>query len=116
MDLGLIDLDRTLSCGQVFRWRKEGETWSGIVNGEIVNAWQDGDDVVFRTKLPHEALRSYFRADDDLERIYGALSKDRYLAQLTKRYRGLRLIRQDPGNAPLPTSWRPTPTCRGSKL
>jgi N-glycosylase/DNA lyase len=96
MDLGLIDLDRTLSCGQVFRWRKEGAWWSGIVNGQIVRARQKGDEVEFRTRLPRATLRSYFRSDDDLEGIYAELSKDDHMARLLGQYRGLRLIRQDP--------------------
>ena len=42
MRLGPIDLDRTLGCGQVFRWRKEGDVWKGILNGKELQLRQKG--------------------------------------------------------------------------
>jgi hypothetical protein len=42
MRVGAIDLDSTLGCGQVFRWRKEGDTWKGILDGKEVGLRQRG--------------------------------------------------------------------------
>jgi N-glycosylase/DNA lyase len=96
MDLGQIDLDHTLSCGQAFRWRKSNGEWKGIVAGKEVALNQVGDEVDVRTKLSDRAVRSYFRCDDDIEQIFAEIGKDRYVAKLLQRYRGLRILRQDP--------------------
>jgi len=96
MDLGAIDLDHTLGCGQVFRWRKEGGLWTGVVDGHLVRLRQKGKRIDAETELPEGRLRSYFRADDDLEAILKEISRDAYVRRLVDRYRGLRLIRQDP--------------------
>ncbi|MDD1743405.1 MAG: hypothetical protein LUO85_02130 [Methanomassiliicoccales archaeon] len=96
MDLGPIDLDHTLSCGQAFRWRKEKGRWKGIVAGEGIVLQQRGDEVDVKTSLPDRAVRDYFRCDDDVGAIFSEIGKDRYVAGLIRRYPGLRLLRQDP--------------------
>lgn len=96
MDLGEIDLDHTLGCGQVFRWRNEGGVWSGVVDGRLVKLSQRGKRIEAETELPEKRLSSYFRADDDVDAILQDISRDAYVRSLVKRYRGLRLIRQDP--------------------
>jgi len=41
-------------------------------------------------------LHGYLRLDDDLESVYGEVAADKPLAEAIARYRGLRLLRQDP--------------------
>ena len=96
MDLGEINLDHTLSCGQAFRWRKLEGRWHGIVAGEQIVLEQMGDEIEVRTSLPDRAVRDYFRCDDDTEEIFAEIGRDGYIAKLLRRYRGLRLLRQDP--------------------
>ncbi len=96
MDLGRVDLEHTLSCGQAFRWRKEGEAWEGVVAGERVRLWQKGRTIEAETSLADSELERYFRADDDYEAILEEISKERYVASLVRRFPGLRLLRQDP--------------------
>jgi N-glycosylase/DNA lyase len=48
------------------------------------------------SSLEEEALRRYFRLDDDLEAIYRSFPPDPQLAAAVARYRGMRLIRQHP--------------------
>ena len=33
-----FDLDKTLDCGQCFRWYKKSDSWIGIVLGHMVKA------------------------------------------------------------------------------
>jgi N-glycosylase/DNA lyase len=96
MDLGRIDLQHTLSCGQAFRWRRFGEEWKGVVNGRAIILRQSGRKIDVETELPDPVIESYFRADDDYEAIIKEISKEGYVASLVRRFPGLRLLRQDP--------------------
>ncbi len=109
-----LDLDHTLDCGQVFRWEREdidvdrcasaragervGDWWIGVVNGDVVRARHDIESgtVLVDSSLPREFVASYFRLDDDLSQILGSINKDRHIREAIQRYRGLRLIRQEP--------------------
>jgi N-glycosylase/DNA lyase len=96
MDLGPIDLDLTLDCGQAFRWRKTENAWRGILKGKVVRLEQRGSEVDVETELSNREIASYFRADDDLEQIGEQLDRDRIIRELRKRFSGLRLLRQEP--------------------
>ncbi len=96
MDLGPIDLDITLDCGQAFRWRKSGDVWTGVVKGEIVRLAKRGKAVDVETELSSREIGSYFRIDDDLEDIGRQLDRDSIVRELRERFAGLRLLRQDP--------------------
>ncbi len=105
-----LNLDHTLDCGQVFRWEREdvdvymcvgervGDWWVGVINGDVIRARQDIESgtVLVDSSLPREFVASYFRLDDDLSQILGSINKDRYIREAIQRYRGLRLIRQEP--------------------
>jgi len=98
-----MDLDLTLSCGQAFRWRLEGGGWSGVVGGAEVRvgglAMRSGRDAleveVLGADPGEEALRHYFRLDEDpaihLEHAEELRALPGFLPLL-----GLRLLRQDP--------------------
>ncbi len=90
-----FNLDYALSCGQVFRWEKN-DWWTGVVNGAVVRAKQEGDLLLIKSSLSEEFLRHYFRLDDDMETIYSEINRDELMDSLIRKYRGLRLIRQDP--------------------
>lgn len=95
-----LDLDITLSCGQAFRWRKrEDGVWSGVVRDKLIELAVADGELLWRT-FPAggiELVRDYLRLNDDVNAIYGYLAgRDPHLAQLTRRFHGLRLLRQDP--------------------
>jgi N-glycosylase/DNA lyase len=91
-----LDLDHTLGCGQVFRWRKEDGLWKGVVQGRAVVLEQAGRGARALSGMGDGLFHHYFRADDDLEEIYRALGGDPVLRGYIARFRGLRLVRQDP--------------------
>lgn len=93
-----FNLDYTLDCGQVFRWDKLGDWWIGVVNGSIVRLQQDMEsgEVLVDSSLPKEFLEYYFRFDDDLDHILRQVNRDIFMDEAIRKYRGLRLIRQDP--------------------
>ncbi len=90
-----FNLDLTLSCGQVFRWEKK-EQWIGVVNGAVIRATQEDSELIIESTLDKKSIQDYFRLDDDLENIYSEIGKDELMNSLIRKYRGLRLIRQDP--------------------
>jgi N-glycosylase/DNA lyase len=96
MRVGPIDLDSTLGCGQVFRWRKEGDGWNGVLDGNEVRLSQKGASIVVDGRVTEATLKRYFRSDDDLESIRSEISRDDAMTAMVSRFPGLRLIRQDP--------------------
>lgn len=90
-----FDLDHTLSCGQVFRWEKN-DWWTGIVNVSVIRAKQEGNELLIDSSLGRKIILDYFRLHDDIEVIYESINRDEKIASLIKKYRGLRLVRQDP--------------------
>ncbi|MCQ1536195.1 DNA-3-methyladenine glycosylase 2 family protein [Methanosarcina sp. KYL-1] len=94
----LFNLDYTLDCGQVFRWDREGDWWTGVVGDHVVRLSQEKDsgELLIDSELPPEFFVYYFRLDDDLPSIYESINRDLLIDRAINRYRGLRLIRQDP--------------------
>lgn len=90
-----FNLELTLSCGQVFRWEKK-ERWTGVVKGTVIRAEQEGSELVIESTPDRKFIQDYFRLDDDLEKIYSEIGKDELMNSLIHKFRGLRLIRQDP--------------------
>ena len=62
-----FDLESTLFSGQVFRWRKQGEWYEGVVFGRIVRVREVEGGIAFTTAdedagVTESRLRDYFVA------------------------------------------------------
>ena len=99
-----FNLDLTLKAGQTFRWQQDKDTgwWDGVVRGQLIRIrQQDGRELEFQSApgpdgVVAEMLRRYFRLDDNIGAIYESINRDAPMAELVRRYRGLRLMRQEP--------------------
>lgn len=104
-----FDLAASLESGQAHRWRREGEWFTGVIQGSFVKIRQASfsaqgsarDVVEFRSEPWPEAallprLQAYFRLDDDLNAVYQEICQDLRVAEMVGRYPGLRLLRQEP--------------------
>ena len=96
-----FDLKTTLFSGQVFRWRKQDPWYEGVIFGQIVRVREVEGGIAFVTtdddvEVNASRLRDYFSLDVDLAEVYSALSRDRGLREALDRYRGMRVLRQDP--------------------
>ena len=85
----------------MFRWRRTGGCYQGVVFQNLVTLRPTGGGVEFATHPDSAAriaplLADYLDLDTDLERIYGSLSADGRLAAAFARYPGMRVLRQDP--------------------
>lgn len=94
-----FSLDFTLECGQAFRWEKIGGWWYGVVHECVVKVRQDKNVVEVHAhpkKLDWMFWKSYFRLDDDLPKIYSLIGKDEHVKAAVRKFKGLRLLRQEP--------------------
>lgn len=94
-----FSLDHTLSCGQTFRWEKRGVWWTGVADQTVFRIRQVKDTLEFNSSTNTAAtdfLRRYFRLDDDLPVVYSKIMKDENAYEAVKKFRGLRLVRQEP--------------------
>lgn len=94
----LFNLNHTLDCGQVFRWDREGELWTGVVRGKVARISQEekSGDLLIDSNLSSDFFEHYFRLEDDLPSIYESMNKDLLIDRAIEKYAGLRLVRQDP--------------------
>jgi N-glycosylase/DNA lyase len=90
-----FDLDFSLCCGQVFRWRKVNGWWYGIVGESVVKVSQCGAELQFEN-VTKEFIQTYFGLNDDLAQISQCIGKDGYVKKALQRFEGLRIVRQLP--------------------
>ena len=94
-----FNLDHTLQCGQVLRWKRKGDWWYGVVDKNVIKIKQSVDKLIFHTypeELDTEFIINYFRLDDDLPRILSLVNKDVNIAKVIQKFYGLRIVRQNP--------------------
>ena len=96
-----LDLAASLESGQSHRWERDGDWFSGVVQGAFIKMRQTGKRIEFRCDSRPQSsveslLRSYFRLDDDLPAIYSEIRADPRVAEMVDRYPGLRLLRIEP--------------------
>jgi N-glycosylase/DNA lyase len=90
-----FDLDFSLCCGQVFRWKKIGDWWYGVVGEKIVKIRQGGCELEFEN-VDKDFVLSYFGLTDNLDNISKCIAKDGYIKKALRQYEGLRIVRQLP--------------------
>jgi N-glycosylase/DNA lyase len=93
-----LDLDFTFESGQIFQWRKVDEWWLGQVGLHAVLLKTDGGSLIFRAEsgLLEDELRRFLRLDTRNDETVEGRAVDEFSHSLLMRYRGLRLLRQEP--------------------
>ena len=97
-----LDLAATLESGQAHRWRREDDWYSGVIQGAFIKIRQDdAGRIEFQCGPGSEtaqvsALYRYFRMDDDINAVYAEIEQDQRVADMVRRYPGLRLLRLEP--------------------
>ncbi len=90
-----FSLDLTLGCGQVFRWEKTGEWWTGVVEREVIRIRQKRQTLIFEG-TSQERIRDYFGLDTDLGFILDTIDRDPVIHGAVTNCIGLRLVNQPP--------------------
>ena len=94
-----FNLDHTLDCGQLFRWKKLGDWWYGVVADHVTKLKQNGENLfaeIFPETPQKGFIENYLRLDDDLPSILSEICKDQHMEEAVKLFRGLRIVRQEP--------------------
>lgn len=106
-----LNLSKTLSTGQNFRWKKRpnDEKWIGILdNCHVITLRQKSKMIEFEllndenvdksinSTYIETRLRNYFRLDHDIDNLYSKwASQDDNFAKIAPKFKGIRLLRQD---------------------
>ncbi|MGD0348701.1 MAG: DNA glycosylase [Verrucomicrobiota bacterium] len=93
------DLAATLDSGQVFRWRQQNGSWSGIIGRQHVWLTRTHDGICAETAGPvadWQWLRDYLQTEVDLEAVLKTFPDDGPMRASVAACRGLRVLRQDP--------------------
>ncbi|MCL1979113.1 MAG: hypothetical protein FWG60_03025 [Methanomassiliicoccaceae archaeon] len=92
-----VSLDPTLGCGQAHRWRKNGNSWNGVIGGNVVRLTENAGGFETEGCSDKNVLLRYFRSGDDLPRIIREISDaDPYVASLSSSCPGMRILKQEP--------------------
>ena len=96
-----LDLPSTMESGQAFRWSRQDRWYYGVVFDNVVKICRYPEGIEFFCAPDDEStlaplLRDYLRLGDDLEAIYQSISFDEHVNAAILRFRGMRLVRQDP--------------------
>lgn len=95
----LLDLEKTLLCGQAFRWKKLDEiTFEGIAGKNYLKISQADDGAILHninaSDIPF--WENYFDTGTDYPKVLKQISKDKVMKKAIKNHGGIRLLRQDP--------------------
>ena len=92
------NLQRTVECGQVFRWAVSDGTATGVFRGRVWTVRQEGTTlrVVGGDGAELEALLHHLAVDAPLRSVERALAADPVLRRTLAHTSGIAIMRQDP--------------------
>ena len=91
-----LNLEKTLTCGQCFRWEKENTAWIGIAGAVPARLWEENGSVWLQSPDPGP-WRDYFDLATDYRTLAHRIEEaGGYLRAAPAEGRGIRLLRQDP--------------------
>ena len=96
-----IDLDNTITCGQIFRYKKELDgSFTVVLNDRVINIKQDNCFLYVESNKDEnleQVVKSYFDLDRDYLSIINKLKKmDKKLDDCLEKSKGLKIIKQEP--------------------
>src|SRR4030043_474384 len=93
--ISTFSIQGTLGCGQFFRCSRVMGTYLVQSSNHLFSLWQKGD-LLFYEGVEEDFLIHCFRLDENLDSMLKEIDRDPSIHQAIQKYRGMRLIRQDP--------------------
>jgi N-glycosylase/DNA lyase len=93
------DLAATLDSGQVFRWQKQNDSWTGVIGKSWVRLTQTCDGIRAETAAPvagWQWLRDFLQTETNLAAVLKTFPDDEPMRAAVAACRGLRVLRQEP--------------------
>ena len=90
-----FNLESTLMCGQLFRVSKVEDWYYIAVRDRIFCVRQSANHLEFQG-IDQKFLVRYFALDEPYSIILTQINKDPHIGKAIRKYRGLRIVRQDP--------------------
>ncbi len=94
-----FSLQHPLEGGQAFRWRADHGGYYGFIGDSAVKVTQEDSRLRVQTgdaRLTAEDIQHYFSLELDLSPILSSVDVDAQIHEAIARFRGLRILRQDP--------------------
>ena len=92
-----FDLEKSVSCAQAFRWKKEGEAFFGIAEDKAVWVYQENDAICLTMNTDERDFwRHYFSLDCDYGELEAILAQEEKTAACLPYSQGIRIFRQEP--------------------
>ena len=93
------DLAAILNSGQVFRWRQNENSWTGVVGKNFARLTQTDGGILAEASAGIDNLdwlRDFLQTGTDLDAVLKTFPDDEPMRAAIASCRGLRLLRQDP--------------------
>ncbi len=93
------DLSATLASGQVFRWQRDGRSWTGIIGSRWVRLRADRTSIAAEVVEPVDDwnwLTTYLQIEVDIAEVLRSFPDDEPMRDAVAACHGLRLLHQDP--------------------
>ena len=90
-----FSLNKTLECGQAFRWNYIDDWWYGVVRDRVIKIRQKKQVLEFEL-VDNSFVSDYFQLDFDLSRVVSTINHDPHIDHAIQMNNGLRIVRQDP--------------------
>ncbi len=90
-----FNLEYTLECGQIFRINRHNNWYYINVRDKFFKICQIKNEIEFHG-ADKDFITHFFSLDENLPNILKKINKDRYIKKSIDKYKGLRILKQDP--------------------
>ena len=90
-----FNLEYTLECGQIFRINRVDGWYYVNAQDQFFKISQVENEIEFHG-VDKEFITHFFSLNENLSKILKGINKDKYIKKSIDKYRGLRIIKQDP--------------------
>lgn len=94
-----FNLDSTICCGQIFRYTKDGDTYTIILKDRVISVYKEDNYLVVSSNNYDDlenVVLNYFDLNYDYNSIYNELQKDDNMYNIVEYNKGANIINQDP--------------------